>query len=81
VNSISELTNDKIKVIIDNFSKHNDNYNTDVKEVSNHMTEISAGDPSQNLAKISELITSISIIYSSNSLGNSSFTLQITLSE
>ncbi|GET65814.1 hypothetical protein GLOIN_2v1735823 [Rhizophagus irregularis DAOM 181602=DAOM 197198] len=41
-NSISELTNDKVQDIIDNFSKHNDNDNSDVEEVSSHMTEISA---------------------------------------
>jgi len=45
-NSISELTNDKVQVIIDNFFKHNDNDNdndnADMKEVSSHMTEISA---------------------------------------
>jgi hypothetical protein len=47
-NSISELTNDKVQDIIDNFSEHNDNDNTDVEEVSSHMTEISAGGPGQN---------------------------------
>ena len=47
-NSISELTNGKVQDIIDNFSKHNDNDNSDVEEVSSHMTEISAGDPGQN---------------------------------
>ncbi|GES94916.1 hypothetical protein GLOIN_2v1791032 [Rhizophagus clarus] len=47
-NSISELTNDKVQDIIDNFSEHNDNNNTDVKEVSSHMTEILARGPSQN---------------------------------
>ncbi|RGB22041.1 hypothetical protein C1646_731359 [Rhizophagus diaphanus] len=47
VNSISELINDKVQDIIDNFFKHNDNDNSDV-EISSHMTEISAGDSSQN---------------------------------
>ncbi|GES87681.1 hypothetical protein GLOIN_2v1735823 [Rhizophagus clarus] len=47
-NSISELTNDKVQDIIDNFSEHNDNDSTDVEEVSSHMTEISAGGPGQN---------------------------------
>ena len=42
------MTNDKVQDIIDNFFKHNDNDNSDVKEVSNHMTEISGGGPSQN---------------------------------
>ncbi|RGB22120.1 hypothetical protein C1646_76756 [Rhizophagus diaphanus] len=46
-NSISELTNDKVQDIIDNFSKHNDNNNSDVEEASSHMTEISAGAPVQ----------------------------------
>ncbi|CAB4428520.1 unnamed protein product [Rhizophagus irregularis] len=46
-NSISELTNDKVQDIIDNFSEHNDNDNTDVEEVSSHMTEISAGAPAK----------------------------------
>src|SRR5581483_4748535 len=44
-NSISELTNDKVQDIIDNFSEHNDN---DVEEVSSHITEISARGPGQN---------------------------------
>ncbi|POG76930.1 hypothetical protein GLOIN_2v1768396 [Rhizophagus irregularis DAOM 181602=DAOM 197198] len=48
-NSISELTNDKVQDIIDNFSKQNDNDNTDVEEVSIHMTEISAGGPAKIL--------------------------------
>jgi hypothetical protein len=54
VNSISELTNNKVQDIIevserwDNFSEHNDNNNTDVEEVSSHMTEISARGFSQN---------------------------------
>src|ERR1051325_1768524 len=47
-NSISELTNDKVQDIIDNFSEHNDNDSTGVEEVSSHMTEISAGGPGQN---------------------------------
>ncbi|RIA90410.1 hypothetical protein C1645_737877 [Glomus cerebriforme] len=47
-NSISELTNDKVQDIIDNFSKHNDNDNSDVEEVSSQLTEISAGGPGQN---------------------------------
>src|SRR5581483_3007796 len=47
-NSISELTNNKVQDIIDNFFKHNDNNNSDVKEVSNHITEISAKGPGQN---------------------------------
>src|SRR5581483_6708758 len=47
-NSISELTNDKVQDIIDNFSEHNDNDSTDVEVVSSHMTEISAGGPGQN---------------------------------
>ncbi|RGB21364.1 hypothetical protein C1646_778238 [Rhizophagus diaphanus] len=34
--------------ISDNFSKHNDNDNSDVEEESSHMTEISAGGPSPN---------------------------------
>ena len=46
-NSISELTNDKVQDIIDNFSEHNDNDSTDVEEVSSHMTEISAGGPAK----------------------------------
>ncbi|GBC10468.1 hypothetical protein RclHR1_09650010 [Rhizophagus clarus] len=47
-NSISELTNDKVQDIIDNFSEYNDNDNTNVEEVSSHMTEISARAPGQN---------------------------------
>ncbi|PKC53171.1 hypothetical protein RhiirA1_479855 [Rhizophagus irregularis] len=47
-NSISELTNNKVQDIIDNFSKHNDNNNSDVEEVSSHITEISAGSSGQN---------------------------------
>ncbi|GBB87773.1 hypothetical protein RclHR1_14280004 [Rhizophagus clarus] len=47
-NSISELTNNKVQDIIDNFSEYNDNNSTDIEEVSSHMTEISAGGPSQN---------------------------------
>ena len=77
-NSISELTNDKVQDIIDNFSEHNDNDNTDVEEVSSHMTEISAGGPGQNSVEVSELIAPIPVTHGSNSLGNSSFTLQIT---
>src|SRR5215475_12208744 len=46
-NSISELTNDKVQDIIDNFSEHNDNDNTDVEEVP---MGISAGGPGQNHA-------------------------------
>ncbi|CAG8704968.1 563_t:CDS:2 [Cetraspora pellucida] len=80
-NSISELTNDKVQDIIDNFSKHNDSDNTDVEEVSSLMTEISAGSPGQNSAKVSELIAPIPLTYDSNSLGNSSFMPQITLAE
>jgi hypothetical protein len=80
-NSISELTNDKVQDIIDNFSKHNDNDNTDVEEVSSHMTEISAGGPGQNSAEVSELIAHIPVTHGSNSLANSSFTLQIAPAE
>ncbi|UZO27126.1 uncharacterized protein OCT59_019332 [Rhizophagus irregularis] len=78
VNSISELTNDKVQDIIDNFSEHYDNDNTDV---SSHMTEILAGGPGQNSVEVSELIAPIPVTHGSNSLGNSSFTLQITPSE
>jgi hypothetical protein len=55
-NSISELTNDKVQDIINNFSKHNDNDNSDVEEISSHMTEISARGPGQNhVTKNSEI--------------------------
>src|SRR4051794_20543557 len=47
-NSISELTNDKVQDIIDNFSKQNDSDNSDVEEVLSHMTEISARGLVQN---------------------------------
>ncbi|GBC33705.2 hypothetical protein GLOIN_2v1762090 [Rhizophagus irregularis DAOM 181602=DAOM 197198] len=72
------LTNDKVQDIIDNFSEHYDNDNTDV---SSHMTEILAGGPGQNSVEVSELIAPIPVTHGSNSLGNSSFTLQITPSE
>ena len=36
INSISELTNDKVQDIINNFFKYNDNDNTDMKEISSH---------------------------------------------
>ena len=51
-NSISELTNDKVQEIIDN---------TDAKEVSSHMTDISSGGPAP-----------IPVTHGSNSLDNSS---------
>lgn len=35
-------------IIIDNFSEYNNNNSTDMKEVSNHMTEISARSSGQN---------------------------------
>ncbi|CAG8527350.1 10524_t:CDS:2 [Dentiscutata heterogama] len=41
------------------------------------MTEISAGGPGQNSAKVSELIAPIPITHGFNSLDNSSFTPQI----
>ncbi|CAG8501489.1 4703_t:CDS:2 [Cetraspora pellucida] len=72
-NSISELTNDKVQDIIDNFFKHNDSVNTDVEEVSSLMTEISARGFSQNSAEISELITPIPLTYDSNSLAEAYF--------
>jgi hypothetical protein len=75
------LTNDKVQDIIDNFSEHNDNDNTDVEEVSSHMTEISAGGPGQNSAEVSELIAPIPVIHGSNSLGSSLFTPQIAPAE
>jgi hypothetical protein len=58
-NSISELTNDKVQGIIDNFSKHNDNDYADVEEGSSHMTEISAGGPIQNSAEVNAPTTLI----------------------
>ncbi|RIA88677.1 hypothetical protein C1645_825964 [Glomus cerebriforme] len=54
MNSISELTNDKVQNIIDNFSKHNDNDNTNVKEASSHITEISV---KSNLSFTSQIIS------------------------
>jgi len=52
MNFIFKLTNDKVQDIIDNFFKHNNqnenNDNTDVKKVSSHMIEISAGSLVQN---------------------------------
>ncbi|CAG8493506.1 15045_t:CDS:2 [Cetraspora pellucida] len=67
VNSILELTNNKIKEIIDSFPKQEDELPT---------PEISARGSCQNLAEVP-----ISITHSSNSLGNSSFMPQITPAE
>jgi hypothetical protein len=83
-NSISELTNDKVQDILDNFSKHNDNDNTDVVEVSSHMTEISTRGPGQNSAEVSELIAPIPVTHGSVLKGpsnSSSFTPQIAPDE
>ncbi|GBB87487.1 hypothetical protein RclHR1_13980005 [Rhizophagus clarus] len=79
-NAISELINDKLQKIIGNYShcEHPKESHHMLPKDESLISEISAKSSSQNSAEVSELIAPIPVTHGSNSLGNSSFTLQIT---
>ncbi|CAG8818229.1 10439_t:CDS:2, partial [Gigaspora rosea] len=77
-NAISELTNDKLQEIIDNFLSCNDRDDFPTPETSERIINAPSALES---TEVSELIAPIPIIHGSNSLGNSSFTPQIAPAE